>query len=133
MSLLLVLKGVSSVPFLSGAAITAMGLGVLPVDDSMWAVATQVIGKDTVSAQPFFVFLGVSKLLGVLGLWDKGPFAGHSLAVRCAVGIPPLCGAYGHYRLGETAQTIAALGFFVVFSIYQILEEKESSGKRKET
>lgn len=130
MSLLVVLRSLCSLSFLSGSAITAMGLGVIPIDDKMWECATKVIGENTVPAQPFMIFLGVSKILGVLGLWNKGPFARKTLVIRGALGLPPLCAIFGHYLQGDTPGTIAASVYLCLFAVYQFLEGQES-GKGK--
>lgn len=117
-------------PLLSGSAATAMGLGIISIDDKMWECATKVIGENTVPAQPFMIFLGVSKILGALGLWNKGPFAGKSLVIRGALGLPPLCAIYGHYLQGDTPGTISASVYLCLLAIYLFLEGQES-GKGK--
>jgi hypothetical protein len=124
------LRSLCSAIILPGVGMIAMGLGVIPVDQDLLSVATAVIGNDLVPLQPFFLVLGSTKVLGVLGLWDIGPFAGTVMAYA-AVAIPAACALYGHSQLDDGKAIGAGLYLCCLVAMY-FTSGKSSTSKGKE-
>ena len=123
MSLSIGLRIASSLPVLSGAGILSMGLGVVPMDGDLEAVAAAVLGSAPPSA--FYVFLGTSKILGALGLWGKGIFPRPLSFV--ALGTPAACAFYGHSQLGD-GKAIGAAIYLLVLAACAFLDKPEEAG-----
>jgi hypothetical protein len=130
MSLIVVIRSLSSLLSLPGLGMIAMGLGVVKVDPEMWAVATAVLGPALVPAKPFLLFLGGSKVMGVLGLWGIGLFSKTLSYAACA--IPALCALYGHAQLGEMDKAGAAGFYIVILSTLYYLESGTKKMSKKE-
>lgn len=106
----------------------AMGVGVLPVDADMWAVAQACIGNDTVGAQPFLLTLGAFKVLSVAGLWGYGLFPKNFAYLACA--IPPICAVYGHTKLKDGKAPGAGI-YLLMLAVTYYLEGKKGSASTK--
>jgi hypothetical protein len=125
MSLLLILRTLSSTAVVSGAGILTMGLGILPVDPGLWACAQQTIGN-RIPQKPFLIFLGVSKLLGGLALWNVGPFAKYTMLMYAAICLPPICAAYGHAMI-KNGKAILPVIYLAIVALYKYLDGKDGS------
>lgn len=107
--------------FLAGTGITLMGLGVIPIDNDMAAVANVFIGPLGIPLNVFLSILGPCQMLGVLSLWGYGPMP-KSIAIP-GLGLSALCGAIGHYVHGDIPHAIAATGYVVIAGTLAVLEQ----------
>lgn len=127
MSLLLVLRSLSSAVAVSGSAILAMGTGLIDIDPELWKCAQHVIGN-SVPQRPFLIVLGTAKILGALSLWNIGPFAKVPALSLSAILVPPICAAYGH-AVAEDGKAIGAIVYMALFGVYKFLESKDNKVK----
>lgn len=113
------LKYFASAAALAGAGYVAMGFGLIDVDPDAQAVAHAVLFKYVdIPVKPFFVFLGGSKVLGVLGLWGYGPFSGSGALTYASLLLPAACATVGHYLVDDPPMKTAAAGLYVVALLY---------------
>lgn len=105
-----------------------MGLGIIPPDEGVTAVANVFVEPLGLALRPFFVFLGVSKILGVLSIWGKGPLnkkfgiAGLMCSASCA--------AYGHFRVGDSI--LPPLFMLVLLSALAVLDAPQTKETKNE-
>ena len=125
--LLLLLRIYSSLVILTGVAALLMGLGIMDVNPNLEVAAATVLGR--IPYRVFFVFLGLSKILGVLGLWGKGIFSWQLSFV--ALGTPAMCGLYAHIVLEEGLQGIFAGSYLAALSLLYHLEKPSESESRR--
>jgi hypothetical protein len=126
MSLLLILRTLLSATAVTGAGILTMGLGIRPVDPGLWACAQQTIGN-SLPQGPFLIFLGVSKILGALALWNVGPFAKNTMLTYAAICLPPIFGAYGLAMIKDNGKAIGPVIYLAIVALYKYLDGKDGS------
>jgi hypothetical protein len=112
---------------LVGTAMIFMGVGVLPVDPDLWAVAQACIGKGTIKAAPFFITLGFCKIMGVAGLWGYGIFPKKVAYAAC--GIPAMCAVYGHTMI-EDGKNVGAGIYLLILGVASYLEGKQGGAAK---
>ncbi|CAB9499333.1 expressed unknown protein [Seminavis robusta] len=126
------LRGVASMPLLSGAAILAMGLQVIPADPQMSAVANVFI-EGILPLSTFLTMLGAGKMMAALSLWGYGPMP-HDLAV-VGLSIPPLCAMYGHAVAEGAAAALPPAIYLALLAAYFVKNKEQSNtsdGKKDE-
>ena len=104
----------------------AMGLGITDVDPDLEGVAAAVLGS--VPPKAFFIFLGGSKVLGVLGLWGKGIFSKPLSFI--ALGTPALCAVYGHTKVDD-GKAIFAASYLVILCALGFMEQQADNDDNK--
>lgn len=116
---------------------TAMALGLVPVDPQMVAVAEVFSGPLSLPLKPFLLFVGLTKIWSVLRLWDKAPGT-KSISKNVAwVGLaaPAASAVYGHYQTEGIEGTVPPTIFLCILAACHYLEtkkDKEEEAKKKE-
>mmetsp|Transcript_32098 Transcript_32098/g.47228 ORF Transcript_32098/g.47228 Transcript_32098/m.47228 type:complete len:128 (+) Transcript_32098:183-566(+) len=121
-----VLKSALSTVGIAGVFTLGVGLGVLPLDENMVAVANVFIEPVGVPVKPFFIFLGSCQILGAASLWGIGPMP--NLMGRLGLMLAASCGAYGHAKNGESFVPAASYVFFM--GILFFLDEGQKKKKK---
>merc|ERR1719162_2201244 len=94
------IKSLASFTVIPGSFMTAMGLGLAPLDQNIMEIAAPFIAPLGIPFQPFILVLGSCKIMGALSLWGKGPMSKSVGMIGLA--IASICAAYGHYTVGES-------------------------------
>eukprot|EP00531_Pseudo-nitzschia_arenysensis_P019834 CAMPEP_0116122834 /NCGR_PEP_ID=MMETSP0329-20121206/4424_1 /TAXON_ID=697910 /ORGANISM="Pseudo-nitzschia arenysensis, Strain B593" /LENGTH=128 /DNA_ID=CAMNT_0003616705 /DNA_START=311 /DNA_END=697 /DNA_ORIENTATION=+ len=120
-----IVKALASVTILPGLIYTAMGLGLLPVEESIEKVAAPFIDPIGLPTKPFFLILGPCKILAGLSFWGIGPMP--ELVARIGLLIASTCGAIGHKMNDETILPPVIYAGMVA-SLF-VLDQSASKGK----
>ena len=65
-----IIKSAASATALSGAGMAVMGLGMIDIDPKLGNVALVFTQPLNIPLKPFLVFVGATKILSVLRLWN---------------------------------------------------------------
>ena len=103
-SFLFRLRVYCSLVILTGISSLLMGLGIMDVNPNLAVAAGTVLGF--LPHRLFYLFLGLSKIYGVLGLWGHGEFSWKLSFV--ALGTPATCAVYAHTLLEEGLPAVFA-------------------------
>jgi hypothetical protein len=121
-----VVKSLTTGVVLPGTFMTLMGLGVVPIDETMAMVATQFIGPLGIPLRTFLCVLGPCKILGGLSLWGIGPMP--SAFGKIGLVIASACAAYGHHAIGDSP--VPPLVYIGMMASLVALE-RSSKGKKE--
>jgi hypothetical protein len=91
---------------LAGFGMTAMGLGLIPVDPKLGAVARVYTDALKIPLRPFLVFLGVTKTLSVLKLWNVAPVPISPTLAFLGLAAPAASAVYGHAKVEGASAAI---------------------------
>ena len=92
-----IIKSAASFSALAGAGMTAMGFGIIDIDQKLGDVALVFTQPLNIPLKPFLVFVGATKFLSVLRLWNVFDSIPKSLA-WIGLAAPATCAIYGHYK-----------------------------------
>lgn len=120
-----IVKALASATILPGLFYTSMGLGILPVDESLKNVAAHFIDPIGLPTKPFFLILGPCKILAGLSFWGIGPMP--ELVARTGLLIASTCGAIGH-KLNDETVLPPVIYAGLIASLF-VLDKSASKGK----
>jgi len=84
----------------AGFGMLLQGLGALPVDPDLAAIAGASVDCMNIPHQPFFVALGTFKITAVASQWGYGPLP--QWLARLGLMTSCVCAAFGHQSTGQS-------------------------------
>ena len=122
-----IVKGLLTTTIVPGTFMTLMGLGLVPVDDGVVAVAAPFIEPLGIPFRAFVRVLGPSKILAALSLWKVGPMP--EWFARIGLMASSCCALYGHGVLGEPV--VAPLAFIGLISSLYVMDHLDAGKEGK--
>ena len=113
---------------LAGFGITAMGLGLIPVDTKIGPIAKVYTDPLNLPLRPFLFVVGVTKILSALKLWNIGPVPTYKLAF-IGLAAPAASALYGHAKIEGAAGAISPAIYLALLGTLFYMDEGATKSK----
>ena len=118
MSLKTVLKVVASGPALAGLGMLAMASGLVDVDPKLSSVASVYTDPLNLPLKPFLIFVGATKVLSVLKLWDLPSLMPSVKLAVIGLACPAAAAVYGHYKVEGPSAAVPPIVYLGVLGAF---------------